>query len=98
MSRLVEPLPLSIPRWPNVQRVLSGFFGLLTRTQGKSERLCVVEAVRTSATLANDMTALGMETPEARRTPLEWHALVEWMLKNTQALTRGERALKYAAA
>ena len=82
----------------DVLRLMMCFFGLLTRTQGKSEQLSVVEAVRTFAKLANDMTALGMEAPEARRTPLEWHALVEWMLKNAQALTRGERALKYAAA
>ena len=46
LSLLLKPLPKRIPQWPIIMRLLSGFLYLLTRLEGKSDRLYVVEAAR----------------------------------------------------
>lgn len=98
LQRLLDPLPKAIPRWPLTTRVVAGFLELLGRTEGKSERLSVVEAVREFGRLSADLTALGLEPPRATAAPLEWPQVVEWMLSNARELTQGREGVVFKAA
>lgn len=89
LVRLLGQLPVAMPRWPLAGRVLSGFLGLVTRVHGKSERLAVVEAAREFARLRNDMTALGLEPPEASTKALEWPTVNRWLQQTARELARG---------
>ncbi len=88
LCRVIEPLPKTIPRWPPISRVLAGFLEFLLRTQGKSERVSVVEAVRELDRLSPDLRTLGLEPPRAASAPVEWAQVVEWMLSNARELAR----------
>jgi hypothetical protein len=96
--RLLDPLPKTIPRWPPIARVVAGFVELLGRTEGKSERLSVVEAVREFGRLSADLTLLGLEPPRATTAPLEWSQVLEWMLSNVRELTQGRHGVVFKAA
>lgn len=98
LHRMLEPLPKAIPRWPPIARVVASFLELVGRTESKSERLSIVEAVREFGTLSRDLTALGLEPPSATRAPLEWAQIVDWMLSNVQELTQGRQGVGYGAA
>lgn len=98
LCRLLDPLPRTIPRWPPIARVVAGFLELLVRTEGKSERLSVVEAVQEFGRLSGDLTVLGLEPPRATTTPLEWSPIVEWMLSNFRELTQGRDGVVFKAA
>lgn len=98
LCRLLEPLPKTIPRWPPIVRMVAGFLDLLARTEGKSERLSVIEAVRAFGELAGDLTELGLEPPRAASAPLEWSDLAEWMLSNARELTHGRPGVVFKAA
>jgi hypothetical protein len=95
---LLEPLPKTIPRWPPTSRVLVGFLELLERTEAKSDRISVVEAAREFGKLSGDLAALGVDPPRAATTPLEWSALVEWMLSNARELAQGRHGVAFKAA
>ena len=98
LNRMLEPLPKAIPRWPPVARVVAGFLELMERTEDKSERVSVVEAVRVFGKLGGDLTALGLEPPRATTGSLEWARVVDWMLSNAQQLTQGRQGVVFKAA
>jgi hypothetical protein len=98
LQRLVDPLPKAIPSWPPIVRVVSGFLELLGRTEGKSERVAIVEAVREFGRLSGDLVALGLEPPRAKSGPLAWDRVVNWMLSNSRDLTRGRGGVAFRAA
>jgi hypothetical protein len=78
LSALLEPLPVRIPPWSARFRLVSACLAFATRTQGKSERLRHVEAVRCLREISGDLQALGIEAPTA--TDLAGPALEDWML------------------
>ena len=82
-------MPKTTPRWPPIARIVAGFLELLGRTEGKSERLSVVEAVREFGRLSGDLAVLGLEPPGATIAPLQWPHVLEWMLSNVRELTQG---------
>jgi hypothetical protein len=98
LCRLVEPLPKTIPRWPPIARTLAGFLELLERTEAKSERVAVVEAVRDFARLGEDLIALGVDPPRGATAPLDWSQVVEWMLSNARDLAQGRPGVAFKAA
>ncbi len=95
LIRLVEPLPTAIPRWPPIARVLGGFLELLERTEAKSDRAAVVEAVRMFELLKEDLKALGVEPPSATKAPLKWQRVIEWVQANSWELPRGRQGVAY---
>jgi hypothetical protein len=98
LCRVLGPLPGAIPRWPPITRVLAGFLELLGRTQGKSERVSLVEAVREFGRLSADFTALSLQPPRATSAPLDWLQVMEWMLTNALELARGRHGGTVKAA
>jgi hypothetical protein len=86
LSALLEPLPALIPPWSISMRVMSTFLDLLTRTQGKSERLYAVEAARCFQQLAIDLQALGYETPTSF-VGMTSESISDWVLSTSAQLT-----------
>jgi hypothetical protein len=98
LCRLIEPLPRTIPRWPPIARLVAGFLDLLARTEGKSESLSIIEAVREFGKLGKDLTAVGLDAPRAAADPFEWSHVVEWMHSNARELTQGREGVVFKAA
>jgi hypothetical protein len=98
LGRLLEPLPKTIPRWAPIARVVMGFVDLLERTDGKSERVSIVEAVREFDRLGGNLTAVGLDPPRGAAAPLEWSEVVAWMRSNTHELTQGRPGVVFRAA
>ncbi len=88
LSLLLKPLPKRIPQWPIIMRLLSGFLSLLTRLEGKSDRLYLVEAARSFHQLAPDLQALGLEAPPTLIGTATAQTVVKWLLATTTRMIR----------
>lgn len=84
LSALLAPVPDLIPVWSSTLRVMSGFLDLLTRMQGRSDRLAAVEAARCLRQLSGDLQALGVEPPDLPAMTRE--ALSDWVLSTSAML------------
>lgn len=84
LSALLAPVPAVIPGWSPTLRVMSGFLDLLTRVEGKSDRLATVEAVRCLREFSDDLQTLGVEAPDLPAMTRE--AISVWVLSKSALL------------
>lgn len=98
LSLLVKPLPQAMPSWPAIIRIASAFLGLLTRVEGKSERICLVEAAQTLRQLGDDMATLGLAPPKIVVGVTTWQVTESWLLAAAQQLTEGTAAVRSRSA
>ena len=88
LSTLIAPLPITIPRWPTIVRVLTSFHELLASTEGKSERLALVAAATTLREIAPDLGLLGLTPPRVTLNETSWSTVAEWLLRSSRRLTQ----------
>jgi len=85
LSALLEPIPTRVPAWSSILRVMSGFLDLLTRIDGKSDRLSAVEAARFFRESARDLQSLVSDLPVLSATTTK-QSLSDWVLSTTEQL------------
>lgn len=95
LCALLAPVPDVIPGWSSTLRVMSGFLDLLTRVEGKSDRLVTVEAARCLRQFSDDLQTLGVEAPDLPAMTRE--AISDWVLSQS-ALLVGAASLSPNAA
>lgn len=88
LVRLVGRLPVYIPRWPSIIRVLVGFLDLLVANEKRSERLAAVATAKAFNEMATDFQDLDLEPPD-----VQWETSRDWILSQTHALRCGRSAM-----
>lgn len=86
LLRLLGPVPKFVPRWPELQRIVSTCFQLLVSNEGRSARLSMAFAESKLQERSADFQAIGVE-PFSER--LAWYELAERLIEESDGLKTG---------